>query len=66
MLYHPRWWNHFTKKFSNVFGNSVAELVKDLSHPVTKVNNKDDAPYCHNWDHPYYVASMADVLVPMK
>jgi hypothetical protein len=59
---HPRWWNHFVAEYSNVFGNAVAEIIEDLSHPLQKVNVKNDEPYLHDWDCPYYVASMVDAL----
>nr|MBB6231396.1 hypothetical protein [Mucilaginibacter sp. FT3.2] len=59
---HPRWWNHFIAEYSNVFGDAIAEIVEDLSHPLQKVNIKGDAPYRHDWDCPYYATSMADAL----
>ena len=59
---HPRWWNHFIAEFSHVFGDAVTEIVEDLSHPLQKVNIKGDAPFRHDWDCPYYAASMADAL----
>jgi hypothetical protein len=59
---HPRWWNHFVMEYSNVFGNAVAEIIEDISHPLQKVNIKTDEPYLHDWDCPYYVASMTDAL----
>ncbi len=36
--------------------------MEDLSHPLQKVNVKGDDPYRHDWDCPYYVASMTDAL----
>jgi hypothetical protein len=62
---HPRWWNHFIAEYSNVFGNAVAEIIEDLSHPLQKVNVKGDHPYRHDWDCPYYVASMANALADL-
>ncbi len=59
---HPRWWNHFIAEYSHVFGDAIAEIVEDLSHPLQKVNIKGDDPYRHDWDCPYYAASMADAL----
>jgi hypothetical protein len=59
---HPRWWNHFVAEFSNVFGNAVAEIIEDLSHPLQKVNIKGDDPFRHDWDCPYYVTSMTGAL----
>ncbi|MGZ3871515.1 MAG: hypothetical protein ACXVJD_01285 [Mucilaginibacter sp.] len=59
---HPRWWNHFIAEYTQVFGDAIAEIVEDLSHPLQKVNIKGDDPYRHDWDCPYYVASMADAL----
>ncbi len=63
--HHPRWWNHFVAEYSNVFGDAVAELLEDLSHPLQKVNIKGDNPYRHDWDCPYYAASMADALADL-
>jgi len=63
--HHPRWWNHFISEYSNVFGNAIAEIVEDLSHPLQKVNIKGDDPFRHDWDCPYYVSSMADALADM-
>ena len=63
--HHPRWWNHFIAEYSNVFGDAVAEIIEDLSHPLQKVNVKGDDPYRHDWDCPYYTASMADALVDL-
>ncbi|MGY4384366.1 hypothetical protein ACVWYN_001392 [Pedobacter sp. UYP24] len=60
--HHPRWWNHFINEYTNVFGCAVAETIEDLSHPLQKVNIKGDNPYRHDWDCPYYAASMADAL----
>ncbi|AMR32947.1 hypothetical protein A0256_16735 [Mucilaginibacter sp. PAMC 26640] len=60
--HHPRWWNHFIAEYSNVFGDAIAEIIEDLSHPLQKVNIKGDHPYRHDWDCPYYAASMADAL----
>ena len=62
---HPRWWLHFVSEYSNVFGPAVAELIEDLSHPLQKVNIKGDDPFRHDWDCPYYAASMADALVDL-
>ncbi|MBD1393599.1 hypothetical protein [Mucilaginibacter glaciei] len=59
---HPRWWNHFIAEYSNVFGDAVAEIVEDLSHPLQKVNIKGDDPFRHDWDCPYYVTSMTNAL----
>jgi hypothetical protein len=60
--HHPRWWNHFITEYTHVFGEAISEIVEDLSHPLQKVNIKGDAPYRHDWDCPYYAASMADAL----
>ncbi len=60
--HHPRWWNHFIAEYTAVFGCVVAETIEDLSHPLQKVNIKGDNPYRHDWDCPYYAASMADAL----
>ncbi|GAA4339070.1 hypothetical protein GCM10023149_49520 [Mucilaginibacter gynuensis] len=62
---HPRWWNHFIAEYSNVFGDAIVEIVEDLSHPLQKVNIKGDNPYRHDWDCPYYAASMADALADL-
>ncbi len=62
---HPRWWNHFITTYSNVFGDAIAEIVEDLSHPLQKVNIKGDDPYRHDWNCPYYAASMADALADL-
>ena len=62
---HPRWWNHFIAEYSHVFGDAIAEIIEDLSHPLQKVNIKGDDPYRHDWDCPYYVASMADALADL-
>ena len=62
---HPRWWNHFITEYSNVFGDAIAEIVEDLSHPLQKVNIKGDDPFRHDWDCPYYAASMADALADL-
>lgn len=62
---HPRWWNHFVAEYSNIFGDAIAEIVEDLSHPLQKVNIKGDAPYRHDWDCPYYVASMTHALADL-
>ena len=59
---HPRWWHHFIAEYSNVFGDAIAEIVEDISHPLQKVNIKGDDPYRHDWDCPYYAASMADAI----
>ena len=63
--HHPRWWNHFVAEFSHVFGDAIAEIVEDLSHPLQKVNVKGDDPYRHDWDCPYYVASMTHALADL-
>jgi hypothetical protein len=63
--HHPRWWNHFIAEYSHVFGEAVSEIVEDLSHPLQKVNMKGDDPYRHDWDCPYYAASMADALADL-
>ncbi|MFP5080042.1 hypothetical protein [Pedobacter sp. JCM 36344] len=63
--HHPRWWNHFITEYSNVFGNAIAEIVEDLSHPLQKVNVKGDDPYRHDWDCPYYSASTADAFAEL-
>jgi hypothetical protein len=60
--HHPRWWNHFIAEYANVFGNAISEVIEDLSHPLQKVNVKDDHPYRHDWDCPYYVTSMTKAL----
>ncbi|MEO3406803.1 hypothetical protein AAFN85_22995 [Mucilaginibacter sp. CAU 1740] len=60
--HHPRWWNHFIEEYSNIFGPGITEIIEDLSHPLQKVNVKGDNPYNHDWDCPYYAASMADAL----
>ncbi|MFD1258090.1 hypothetical protein ACFQ3S_14880 [Mucilaginibacter terrae] len=62
---HPRWWNHFIAEYSQVFGGAVAEIIEDLSHPLQKVNIKGENPYRHDWDCPYYAASMADALAEL-
>jgi hypothetical protein len=62
---HPRWWPHFIAEYSNVFGDAIAEIVEDLSHPLQKVNIKGDHPYRHDWDCPYYAASMAEALADL-
>ncbi|MES2455445.1 MAG: hypothetical protein V4594_07890 [Bacteroidota bacterium] len=62
---HPRWWNHFIEEYSQVFGAGVAEIVEDLTHPLQKVNIKGDEPFRHDWDCPYYAASMADALADL-
>jgi len=62
---HPRWWHHFIAEYANVFGDAIAEIVEDLSHPLQKVNIKGDHPYRHDWDCPYYAASMADALADL-
>lgn len=59
---HPRWWYHFVAEYSNVFGDAIVEIIEDLSHPLQKVNIKGDNPYRHDWDCPYYAASMANAL----
>ncbi|SEP37743.1 hypothetical protein SAMN05428947_11326 [Mucilaginibacter sp. OK283] len=63
--HHPRWWNHFIAEYSHVFGDAIAEIVEDLSHPLQKVNIKGDNPYRHDWDCPYYATSMADALADL-
>jgi hypothetical protein len=62
---HPRWWPHFIAEYSHVFGDAIAEIVEDLSHPLQKVNIKSDDPYRHDWDCPYYAASMAEALADL-
>jgi hypothetical protein len=62
---HPRWWNHFVEEYSNVFGPGITEILEDLSHPLQKVNIKGDDPYNHDWDCPYYAASMANALADL-
>jgi hypothetical protein len=62
---HPRWWLHFISEYTQVFGQGIAEIIEDLSHPLQKVNIKGDQPYRHDWDCPYYVASMADALADL-
>jgi hypothetical protein len=63
--HHPRWWNNFMTEYTNVFGEAIVELIEDLSHPLQKVNILGDDPYLHDWDCPYYAASMADALADM-
>ncbi|MDB5158555.1 MAG: hypothetical protein JWR50_3262 [Mucilaginibacter sp.] len=63
--HHPRWWNHFVEEFTCVFGNAVTEILEDLSHPLQKVNIKGDNPYRHDWDCPYYAASMANSIADL-
>ncbi|TCD12123.1 hypothetical protein EZ449_03645 [Pedobacter frigidisoli] len=63
--HHPRWWNHFIAEYSNVFGDAISEIVEDLSHPLQKVNIKGDDPFRHDWDCPYYAASMANALADL-
>lgn len=63
--HHPRWWNHFVTEYSNIFGDAIAEILEDISHPLQKVNIKGDDPYRHDWDCPYYAASMADALADL-
>jgi hypothetical protein len=60
--HHPRWWHHFIAEYANVFGEAIGEVIEDLSHPLQKVNIKDDLPYRHDWDCPYYVTSMTKAL----
>lgn len=62
---HPRWWLHFVAEYSHVFGDAIAEIVEDLSHPLQKVNIKGDDPFRHDWDCPYYVTSMANALTDL-
>lgn len=62
---HPRWWNFFIEEYSHVFGDAVVEILDDLSHPLQKVNVKGDDPYRHDWNCPYYAASMADALADL-
>jgi hypothetical protein len=59
---HPRWWYHFVAEFAQVFGDAITEIIEDLSHPLQKINIKGDDPYRHDWDCPYYVASMTEAL----
>ena len=63
--HHPRWWNHFIEEYTHVFGDAIVEIVEDLSHPLQKVNVKGDDPYRHDWNCPYYAASMADALAEL-
>ena len=63
--HHPRWWNHFIEEYTHVFGDAIVEIVEDLSHPLQKVNVKGDDPYRHDWNCPYYAASMADALADL-
>ena len=60
--HHTRWWNHFIAEYANVFGDAISEVIEDLSHPLQKVNVKNDHPYRHDWDCPYYVTSMTKAL----
>jgi hypothetical protein len=62
---HPRWWNHFVAEYSNVFGNAIAEIIEDISHPLQKVNVKGDDPYRHDWNCPYYTSSTANALADL-
>jgi hypothetical protein len=62
---HPRWWHHFIAAYSAIFGEAIAEIVEDISHPLQKVNIKGDNPYRHDWDCPYYAASMANALADL-
>ena len=62
---HPRWWNHFISEYSNVFGDAIVEIIEDLSHPLQKVNVKGDDPHRHDWNCPYYAASMAEALADL-
>lgn len=59
---HPRWWNHFVEEYTQVFGVAVTELLEDISHPLQKVNIKNDEPYRHDWDCPYYATSLTIAL----
>ncbi|QEC74716.1 bromodomain-containing protein [Mucilaginibacter ginsenosidivorax] len=61
----PGWWNHFIQEYTNVFGDAIAELIEDVSHPLQKINNRGDEPFRHDWDCPYYVASMAEALAEL-
>lgn len=63
--HHPRWWNYFIEEYTHVFGDAIVEIVEDLSHPLQKVNVKGDNPYRHDWNCPYYAASMADALAEL-
>jgi hypothetical protein len=63
--HHPRWWPHFVAEYSNVFGNAIAEIVEDISHPLQKVNVKGDDPYRHDWNCPYYTSSTANALADL-
>ena len=63
--HHPRWWNFFVTEYANVFGEAIIEMLEDLSHPLQKVNVKGDDPYHHDWDCPYYVASMTGALADL-
>ncbi|MDN3551174.1 hypothetical protein [Mucilaginibacter aquaedulcis] len=62
---HPRWWNHFIAEYTHVFGDGVAEIIEDISHPLQKVNVKGDDPYNHDWDCPYYALSMTLALADL-
>lgn len=62
---HPRWWHHFVAEYTHVFGEAIAEIIEDLSHPLQKVNVKGDNPFRHDWDCPYYAASMAEALADL-
>ena len=62
---HPRWWNHFVEEYTAVFGEAIIEMLEDLSHPLQKVNITGDNPYRHDWDCPYYAASMASALADL-
>lgn len=62
---HPRWWNFFIEEYTHVFGDAIVEIIEDLSHPLQKVNVKGDDPYRHDWNCPYYAASMADALADL-
>ena len=62
---HPRWWHHFIAEYTHVFGEAIAEIIEDLSHPLQKVNVKGDNPFRHDWDCPYYAASMAEALADL-
>jgi len=62
---HPRWWNYFIEEYTHIFGDAIGEMIEDLSHPLQKVNVKGDDPYRHDWNCPYYAASMADALADL-
>jgi hypothetical protein len=62
---HPRWWNCFMAEYTHVFGDAITEMLEDLSHPLQKVNIKNDDPYRHDWDCPYYASAMTEALADL-